>query len=160
VCPFKLPIRLFRARCRPAYLSGQIGLSRRRTPLENRHPSRDSAAASDCVRLRRKSAAKTPMNTLFQFVSAFLYPAYARSRLRGLSGARRHGVVLLRLRRLSGHGSSLKGALQESTTWHLGAGPTRLAPPGVTRARSGNSKKEYHHVSKQSKPHRLSRQRC
>jgi len=64
------------------------------------------------------------------------------------------------LRRLSGHGSSLKGALQESTTWHLGAGPTRLAPPGVTRARSGNSKKEYHHVSEQSKPHRLSRQRC
>jgi hypothetical protein len=93
----------------------------------------------------------------------------------GLSGARRRGVVLLRLitpagqkrtcqgprlRRLSGHGSSLKGALQESTTWHLGAGPTRLAPPGVTRARSGNSKKEYHNVPEQSKPHRLSRQRC
>jgi len=65
-----------------------------------------------------------------------------------------------RLRRLSGHGPSLKGALQESTTWHLGAGPTRLAPPGVTRARSGNSKKEQHHVSEQSKPHRLPRQRC
>src|ERR1700689_4841632 len=66
-------------------------------------------------------------------------PPCARSLLRGLSGAQRLGGVLLRLRRPSGHGSSLKGTLQESTTWHLGAGPSRLAPPGVTRARSGNS---------------------
>ena len=66
-------------------------------------------------------------------------PPFAWSLLRGHFGARRHGAALLRLRRPSGHGSSLKGALQESAAWHLGAGPTRLASPGVTQARSGNS---------------------
>ena len=72
--------------------------------------------------------------------------------LRGLTGARRHGVVLLRLQRPSGISvppkRSLKAAAdyaaqtsfgprQESTPWHLGAGPTRLASPGVTRAGYG-----------------------
>jgi hypothetical protein len=43
----------------------------------------------------------------------------------------------------------------------LGAGPTRLASPCVTRARSGNSTNgDTHHVSEQSKSHRLPRQRC
>ena len=66
-------------------------------------------------------------------------PPFAWSLLRGQSGARRHCAALLRLCRPSGHGSSLEGTLQESATWRLGAGPTRLASPGVTQARSGNS---------------------
>jgi hypothetical protein len=66
------------------------------------------------------------------------------SRFGAKTGARRHGVVLLRLRRPCGVSvppkRSLKtaatnaaqtsfGPRQESTPWHLGAGPTRLASP-------------------------------
>src|ERR1700679_1176066 len=73
--------------------------------------------------------------------------------LRGQTGARRLGVVLLRLLRPYGvsvpPNRSLKpaaenaaqpsfGPRQESTPWHLGAGPTRLALPSVTRAEYGN----------------------
>ena len=65
--------------------------------------------------------------------------------LRGQTGALRLGVVLLRLRRPSGVSvpprTSLKaaakdaaqtssGARQESTPWHLGAGPTRSLREG------------------------------
>src|ERR1700739_668263 len=66
-------------------------------------------------------------------------PPFAWSLLRVQSGARRLCAALLRLRRPSDHGSSIKGTPQESATWHLGAGPTRSASPGVTQARSGNS---------------------
>src|SRR5581483_2833427 len=73
--------------------------------------------------------------------------------LRGLSGALRHGVALLRLRRPCGVSepprTSLKtaakdaaqtssGPHQESTPWHLGAGPTRSLARWVTRAGYGN----------------------
>src|SRR5258708_34581486 len=52
------------------------------------------------------------------------------------------------------------GPRQESTSWPLGAGPTRSASPCVTRAGYGKStKRRHHHVSEQSNPHRLSRQR-
>src|SRR5271163_4580819 len=72
--------------------------------------------------------------------------------LRGQTGALRLGVVLLRLQRPFGVSvppkRSLKAAAkntaqtscgprQESTPWHLGAGPTRLASPSVTRAGYG-----------------------
>ena len=67
-------------------------------------------------------------------------PSSARSLLRGQTGALRLGVVLLRLQRPCGVSvpprTSLKAAAksatqtssgprQESTPWHLGAGPTR-----------------------------------
>jgi single-strand DNA-binding protein len=72
--------------------------------------------------------------------------------LRGQTGALRHGVVLLRLRRPCGvsvppqrslnaaaknAAQTSFGPRQESTPWHLGAGPTRLASPSVTRAGYG-----------------------
>src|SRR5271154_2946405 len=72
--------------------------------------------------------------------------------LRGQTGALRLGVVLLRLQRPFGVSvppkRSLKAAAkntaqtslrprQENTPWHLGAGPTRLASPSVTRAGYG-----------------------
>src|SRR3984957_15828452 len=65
-------------------------------------------------------------------------PPYARSLLRGLSGALRQLALLLRLRRPSGYGFRT-GPSVNAELRHLGAGPSRLAPPGVTRARSGNS---------------------
>src|ERR1700677_1509408 len=65
-------------------------------------------------------------------------PPYARSLLRGLSGALRQLALLLRLRRPPGYGFP-SGPSVNAELRHLGAGPSRLAPPGVTRARSGNS---------------------
>ena len=66
-------------------------------------------------------------------------PPFAWSLLRGHSGARRHCVVLLRLRRPSGHGSSLKGTLPRKHDLALGSRAHSLASPGVTQAGSGNS---------------------
>src|SRR5882762_1607336 len=72
--------------------------------------------------------------------------------LRGQTGARRHGVVLLRLQRpfrvsvppkrslrtaAKNTAQTSFGPRQESTPWHLGAGPTRWASPSVTRAGYG-----------------------
>src|SRR5208282_2917741 len=65
-------------------------------------------------------------------------PPCARSLLRGLSGALRQLALLLRLRRPPGYGFP-SGPSVNAELRHLGAGPSRLAPPGVTRARSGNS---------------------
>src|ERR1700677_3788467 len=65
-------------------------------------------------------------------------PPYARSLLRGLSGALRQLARLLRLRRPPVYGFP-PGPSVNAELRHLGAGPSRLAPPGVTRARSGNS---------------------
>src|ERR1700677_1651753 len=65
-------------------------------------------------------------------------PPFARSLLRGLSGALRQLALLLRLRRPTGYGFRT-GPSVNAELRHLGAGPSRLAPPGVTRARSGNS---------------------
>ncbi len=108
----------------------------------------------------RTSAAKAPMRTFVPCASAVMYPPIAWSLLRGHSGARRHCAALLRLRRPSGHGSSLKGTLQESATWRLGAGPTCLASPRCDPSKIGKFNKRRHpHVSEQSNPHRLPRQR-
>src|ERR1700721_3229664 len=68
----------------------------------------------------------------------FCIPPFARSLLRGLSGALRQLALLLRLRRPAGYGFP-SGPSVNAELRHLGAGPSRLAPPGVTRARSGNS---------------------
>src|SRR5277367_3809890 len=57
--------------------------------------------------------------------------------LRGLSGALRRGALLLRLRRPPGYGFRLRRTLRKCRAWHLGAGPTRQALPGVTRAGYG-----------------------
>src|ERR1700683_4684273 len=65
-------------------------------------------------------------------------PPYARSLLRGLSGALRQLALLLRLRRPPGYGFP-SGPSVNAELRHLGAGPSRLAPPGGPRARSGNS---------------------
>ena len=53
-------------------------------------------------------------------------PPFARSLLRGLTGARRLGALLLRLRRPSGYGFQLRRTLRKCRAWHLGAGPTSL----------------------------------
>ncbi len=57
--------------------------------------------------------------------------------LRGQTGARRLGALLLRLRRPSGYGFQLRRTLRKCRAWHLGAGFTRSASPGVTRAGYG-----------------------
>ena len=46
-------------------------------------------------------------------------------------------ALLLRLRRPSGYGFHLRRTLRKCRPWHLGAGPTRLASPSVTRAGYG-----------------------
>ena len=58
--------------------------------------------------------------------------------------ALRLGRILLRLGRPLGHGSSLKGTLQESILWHLGAGFTPR-PLGMCLERL-RAKKEKHNV--------------
>ncbi len=62
----------------------------------------------------------------------------ALSLLLGLSGALRQLALLLLLRRPSGYGFRAEPSVSAELR-HLGAGSSRLAPPGVTRARSGNS---------------------
>src|ERR1700678_2183540 len=62
-------------------------------------------------------------------------PPFARSLLRGLSGALRQLALLLRLRRPAGYGFR-SGPSVNAELRHLGAGPTSLK---VTRASSGNS---------------------
>ena len=60
-------------------------------------------------------------------VSGFL-PCLSGHALRVNAGARRHGAALLRSPRGTPFGSwflPFRGALQESTTWHLGAGTAR-----------------------------------
>ncbi len=57
-------------------------------------------------------------------------PSSARGHASGLSGALRHGVVLLRLRRPPGYGFRLRRTLRKCTPWHLGAGPTRSLREG------------------------------
>jgi len=58
------------------------------------------------LRLRRTSFAKMPMRTLLWSVSAVMYPAFARSQRRGLTGARRHSVFCFALRAPTGPGTS------------------------------------------------------
>ena len=64
--------------------------------------------------------------TSVQRDSSVSYPAFARSLLRGLTGALRLGALLLRLRRPSGYGFQLRRTLRKCRPWHLGAGPTSL----------------------------------
>jgi len=61
--------------------------------------------------------------------------------LRGLTGALRHGALLLPLCGPTGYGFQLRRTLRKCRAWHLGAGPTRSASPGVTRAAFGNFNK-------------------
>lgn len=68
-------------------------------------------------------------------------PSRARSLLRGLCGALRHDALLLLLRSPSGYGFRPCRTLRKCRAWHLGAAPTRLAPPGVARASSGIQKR-------------------
>jgi single-strand DNA-binding protein len=71
-----------------------------------------------------------------------LYPVlYSGSRFGAKTGARRLGALLLRLRRPSGYGFQLRRTLRKCRAWHLGAGPTRSASPGVTRAGYGKFNK-------------------
>ena len=53
--------------------------------------------------------------------------------------------------------SALGSPLQKKHPWHLGVGPTRLASPGVTRARSGIQKRRHIMYPEQSNPHGLHR---
>ena len=50
------------------------------------------------LRWRRTSFAKNLMRTLLWSLSAVMYPAFARSQLRGLPGARRHSVFCFAFR--------------------------------------------------------------
>ncbi len=123
-CPDWLPIRLLR----PLWLYGLFhGASRAavRGPPSVASRSRPDKTARMDLRLPRTAAAKPPKRTMIPFASPLCLPPFAWSLLRAYSGARRHCAALLRLRSPSGHGSSLKGPLQESATWHLGAGPIR-----------------------------------
>jgi single-strand DNA-binding protein len=61
--------------------------------------------------------------------------------LRDLTGALRHGALLLPLCGPTGYGFQLRRTLRKCRAWHLGAGPTRSASPGVTRAAFGNFNK-------------------
>jgi hypothetical protein len=92
------------------------------------------------LRLPWNSAAKTPTRTLIPCAPAVMYPAFCPGHCFGAipapGGA---AAALLQQRRPSGPGSSLKGALQESAAWHLGAELTSLASPGVTPARSASA---------------------
>jgi hypothetical protein len=96
--------------------------------------------------------------TSVQRDSSVSYPAYARSLLRGLTGALRLGALLLRLRRPSGYGFHLRWTLRKCRAWHLGAGPTSLFsdPSKIGKFKSNG---DHHHVPEQSHPHRLHRQR-
>jgi len=79
-------------------------------------------------------------------------PSSTRGHASGLSGALRLGALLLRLRhpttqrtragdpglrRPAGYGFHLRWTLRKCRAWHLGAGPSRSASPGVTRAGYG-----------------------
>jgi hypothetical protein len=70
----------------------------------------------------------------FNRVSPTTNPVHARSLLRALTGALRLGALLLRLRRPTGYGFHLRRTHRKCRAWHLGAGASRLASPGVTRA--------------------------
>jgi hypothetical protein len=108
-------------------------------------PSTEPLALMRKLRLRRTSDAEEQRMTWCIGEPSASYPVLCSgSRFGAKTGARRHGVVLLRLRRPCGVSvppkRSLKAAAtnaaqtsfgprQESTPWHLGAGPTRLASP-------------------------------
>ena len=92
------------------------------------------------LRLRRTSFAKNLARTLLWSLSAVMYPAFARSQLRGLSGARRHSVFCFAFRAPLGsrflpkqvcnqrHETPrklLSGPRRECSPSALGAGPTR-----------------------------------
>ena len=93
------------------------------------------------LRFGRTSAARGTDGELWSsMASAVSYPVLCSVTLRGQTGALRLGVVLLRLRRPFGSrflpeqvckraaksaAQTSSGPRQESTPWHLGAGPTR-----------------------------------
>ena len=123
-------------------------------------------------RLRRTSSAEIEMRSFGSgSVSAVLYPAFcsvtasgpirrpaaARSSASASSCPAGYGFppnLVRKVRRKDFSGPSVNAELR-----HLGAGPTRLASPGVTRAGSGNSTNgDTDHVPEQSNPHRLPRQ--
>ena len=90
--------------------------------------------------------ARIQMRTLLWQVSPETDSGSCSVTASGLSSARRHGALLLRLRRPPGYGFHLWWTHRKCRAWHLGAGASRLAPPGVTRARSGIQKRRHHHV--------------
>src|SRR5208337_3743866 len=126
------------------------------------------------LRLWRPSVANTQMRTLLWHVSAVMYPVFcsvtaSRPFLRPaalgllLRIARPFGVSVPPKTSLQ---TTAKGAAQTSFGPHpesrpstLGAGPTRLAPPSVTRSTTGKFNKRRHcYVPEQSNPHRIPRQ--
>lgn len=70
----------------------------------------------------------------FKRVSPTTNPVHARSLLRAQTGALRLDALLLRQRRPMGYGFHLRRTHRKCRAWHLGAGASCLALPGVTRA--------------------------
>jgi hypothetical protein len=121
------------------------------------------------LRLRGTFGASVLMRTLLWSVSAVLYPVFCSVTASG--HLRRPAALGLLLRILRPSGSRFLpkqvckaknamqtsfGPLRESRHSTLGAGPTRSAPPGVTRSTTGKSnKRRHHHVPEQSNPHRF-----
>src|SRR6187402_220373 len=152
-----LPIRLQSPTRLQTRQSGRQRASRRTHSLAQNHPTGDSTGGVNGLRKVQTSAAEERWLNVVQI--ALCRPVsrpLLGITLRGQTGALRLGVVLLRLRRPCGVSvppkRSLKAAAknaaqtsfgprQESTPWHLGAGPTRLASPSVTRAGYGKSTK-------------------
>jgi hypothetical protein len=91
------------------------------------------------LRLRRASAANVPMTTLLWRVSAVMYPVFARSPLRGSSGALRHSVFCFASRPFGvsvppktslqtgkeRRANFFRSPSEKADLRHLGAGPTR-----------------------------------
>lgn len=100
------------------------------------YPSSCSVTASGPFRrpaARRRSAlATTPQRNNRVAGAPVISPP-----LRGLGASQNKSVSAAK-----SAAQTSSGPRRESTPWHLGGGPTRLASPGVTRARSGNSKTE------------------
>src|SRR6202451_1284880 len=86
---------------------------------------------SDCRTLAYRRSSRIGA---FNRVSPTTNPVHARSLLRALTGALRLGALLLRLCRPTGYGFHLRRTHRKCRAWHLGAGASRLASPGVTRA--------------------------
>jgi hypothetical protein len=142
---FLLSIRIQRPSTQGVSLSCLIGAQ----AVMPSHARSDSFRADYAVQVkfgcRVLASALSTSGTGFIRVSPQDIPGHARSLLRGQTGALRLGVVLLRLRRPCGVSvpprTSLRAAAknaaqissgprQESTPWHLGAGPTRSLREG------------------------------
>ena len=99
-------------------------------------------ASSGELRFGRTSSAETRTSDLgpegvFRFVSRPLLGVT----LRGYPAPCGSALFCFDLRRPAGYGFHLRWTLRKCRAWHLGAGPSRSASPGVTRAGFGNFNK-------------------